>query len=529
MKKIISKNKIWLIVVLWLITSACFVFGGGLLGLEYFQDEFVTFRSKVVSIVNTSDSVSDVVSEVNDAVSESFDEVSLTVNGYDLDISLGTDTHTWFDVEQMSTLIPNTISLDDTPSGYDVYIDGTLMLEGEEISIELEELSQAIGIQILLVNQNTSEKTYYNIRTLHTAYDAIASGEGEGDGYYYFTQSGNIYKMDMSGNIVYYKDCAGSAGRNFQQVTTEDGTIYYTYVETAQNNTDEKLESVQYTQVQGVVMDENYEVVDIVEFLNTSEGMDENHSLESHEFYMIDLGHYFVSAYVGMEVDNIPTDVEEDGSAYVAASVIQEIKDGELVFQWVSTDYEELYAYSVSKTDYSSDSCQDYMHFNSVNIAPDGNIICSFRRIDAVIKIDRETSEIIWILGGEGDMFGLTDEQKFSFQHLAYYSDENTITLFDNGNENEQTRAVEITIDEETMTVTDYTAYEIEGAYSAAQGSAIRLDDDEAIFLMGWGTRTDDGIIFSEINFDTGEVYFQLMDLDMDSSECTYRVYKFDS
>lgn len=528
MKGFLSKNKVVIIITTWILTSVGFLFGGGLIGLEYFQDEFTEFRASVVSIIKGTDNVSDAVDATLDTVEEYSESISLTVNGFDLEISLSTDTHTWFDVEQMSTLITNTISLDGTADGYDVYIDDVLMSQGDEIEIELEQLSQSIGIEIQLVDQADGSVKYYNIRTLHSSYDAVASGEGDGDGYYYFSQSGNIYKMDMSGNIVFYKDCNGVSGRDFKQVTLDDGSIYYTYVESGTNYTEEKLD-VQYTQSQAIVMDENYEVIDVVEFLNTSEGMDEYHSIEGHEFIMLDVGHYFISAYVGMYVDNIPTDVEEDGSAYVAASVIQEIKDGELLFQWVSTDYEELYAYSVTRTDYSSEDIQDYMHFNSIDFDENGDLICSFRRIDSVIKIDRETSEIIWILGGEGDEFGLTDEQKFSFQHMAYYSSEDTITLFDNGNANGQTRAVEITIDEETMTVTEYNAYEVEGVYSAAQGSAIRLDDEEAIFLMGWGTWTTDGVIFSEINFDTGEVYFQLMDLDCDSSECTYRVYKFDS
>lgn len=517
MKKIISKYKVVIIVCVWVLTSICFLFGGAMIGLEYYQDEFAEFRTTAISIIKGTETVSEVVLDANDTM-------TLTVNDFELEINLSTATHTWFDVGQMSTLITNTISLDEMTNGYDVYIDGIKMEVGAEIEVELEELNKATSIEIVLVNQETDENTYYNIRTLHSTYDSYASGEGEGDGYYYFNKNDTIYKMDMSGNIVYYKEV--TSGRDFKQVTIDD-TVYYTYVEAAVNNTDEKLIEIGYTQVQGVVMDENYEVIDRVEFLNTSEGMPETHSLENHEFIMLDVGHYFVSAYVGMEVDNIPTDVEADGEAYVIASVIQEIKDGELLFQWVSTDYEELYALSGDRIDYSSDDeALDYMHFNSIDFDEDGNLICSFRRIDSVIKIDRDTAEIIWILGGDADEFGLTEDEKFSYQHMAYYSDENTITLFDNGYEAEQTRAVEITIDEETMSVIDYNAYEIEGTYSVAMGSAIRLDDEEAIFLMGWGTKSADNVVFSELNFDTGEIYFQLVAGDGASS---YRVFKFDS
>ncbi|MFI3140868.1 MAG: arylsulfotransferase family protein [Clostridia bacterium] len=522
-----KKNKTLLTVCACVITGIiCFILGGFILGSQATTettDEETTIEETTVEETTQA-------AEEEDAIE--YDALSLTVNGFDLEVSLENGTHTWFDVEQMSTLIPNTISLDETIEGYTVYIDGNEMSEGDEIEVELEYLSQASSIEIELVDNETDETICYNIRTLHSIYDAYTEGEGEGDGYYYFSQNGNIYKMDMSGNIVFYKDCNGTSGRDFKQVVTDDGTIYYTYVEAGENFTDEKA-NAQYTQSQAIIMDENYEVVDKVEFLNTSEGMPENHSIEGHEFIMIDLGHYFISAYVTMEVDNFPTEIMEDGTGTVVASVLQEVKDGELLFQWVSSDYEELYAYSTTNsgelTNYDVEGGSDYVHFNSIDFDENGDLICSFRRLSCVIKIDRETAEIVWILGGEGDDFGLTDEQKFSFQHLAYYSSENTITLFDNGPFISQTRAVEITIDEETMSVVDYNAYEIDGYYAPAQGSAIRLDDDEAIFLMGWGTWSGDGCRFSEVNFETGEVYFELFDLDDDTANGTYRVYKFDS
>ena len=43
--------------------------------------------------------------------------------------------------------------------------------------------------------------------------------------------------------------------------------------------------------------------------------------------------------------------------------------------------------------------------------------MCSFRNIDSILKIERGTGKILWILGGKGDHFGLTEEQKFSRQH----------------------------------------------------------------------------------------------------------------
>lgn len=59
-------------------------------------------------------------------------------------------------------------------------------------------------------------------------------------------------------------------------------------------------------------------------------------------------------------------------------------------------------------------------------------MIASFRNLDEVLKIDRQTGEILWTLGGLGDDFGLTEEQLFSRQHYAKLTDTGTLLLFDN-------------------------------------------------------------------------------------------------
>ena len=100
----------------------------------------------------------------------------------------------------------------------------------------------------------------------------------------------------------------------------------------------------------------------------------------------------------------------------------------------------------------------------------DNNLICSFRNLDSIIKIDRKTGDIIWILGGKGDQFNLTEEQKFSRQHNATLLDNNRILLFDNGNAKGLTRIFEITLDEENKKVTNFKEFSLDGRFSAYMG-----------------------------------------------------------
>ena len=69
-------------------------------------------------------------------------------------------------------------------------------------------------------------------------------------------------------------------------------------------------------------------------------------------------------------VDNVSEDIESAGSSTkIIASVLQEIKDGEVIWQWDSTDYPQLYNLSVEGNNFTNSSVwQDYVHFNSITI-----------------------------------------------------------------------------------------------------------------------------------------------------------------
>lgn len=280
-------------------------------------------------------------------------------------------------------------------------------------------------------------------------------------------------------------------------------------------------------------MDANFQVIDEIEALSTDMGMEDGLALDMHEFLMLDVDHYMLLAYVATEVDNIPTEIKEDGQAFVAASVVQEIKDGELIFQWDSSEYTEMYELNVANNpdaydfDKVQDTAIDYLHMNSIEIDPnDGNLLFSFRRLDSVIKIDRETGEIIWILGGEWDMFGLSDYQKFSRQHFAVYFDNETITIYDNGTDKYQTRIQEFILDEENFELVSYNQYQYDTRYQSHMGSAMKLEEPST-YLIGWGGGSADGSLFIEVDFETGEIIFEAMDSDI--TDNSYRAYKFDS
>ncbi len=559
MKNFVLKHKTLLAACLAVLVLLFAVLGGALVGLQYFYEDFVAAKTQLkdqLGIVTEADLAllaaeeaaaaellaaeeaealaladAQAAAEAEAAAQAEADSYMrlITINGMRTVIDLAAASHTWFDAKQLSTEHTNEFTLGDNFDEYEVWFDGQLVTTGETVTFEVEKIAVNVGIELKLISLETGETTWYYIRTLHADYDTVSSGEGVGDGYYYFTQSNHIYKMDTEGNLVFFKttDYATYDFKPYQF----DGETYYVYMEQTKQYADLNI-ATSSNQTTGIVLDSAYNVIDTIETLYTDMGLAEGLPLDMHEFVMLGVDHYILCAYVGKEVDNIPAEYNEEGTATLATTVIQEVKDGELIFQWQSSDYELFYELNVLNNPTSDDlnrdgdATVDYIHFNSIEVDPnDNNFILSFRRISAVVKIDRETGDIIWVLGGEGDEFGLTDEQKFSRQHFARYPDSETITVFDNGSALGQTRMQAFVLDEETMTLVEYESYEIEGKDSSHMGSTMRLDDD-ALYLVAWGGGTADGMILTEIDFATGEIYFELMDVD--TNDKSYRAYKYD-
>ena len=212
---------------------------------------------------------------------------------------------------------------------------------------------------------------------------------------------------------------------------------------------------------------------------------------------------------------------------YVSDCVIEEIKDGKILWEFDSGNYPKFYSCSSKEElDYSI-PYQDYIHINSIAIdESDGNILCSFRNIDAILKISRKDGKLIWTLGGQADEFGLTKKQKFSKQHSIIYTGNNTIMLYDNGNANQRSRVVKIKLDEKNKKIVSYKDYDLD-AYAPMMGSVRVLDEKTETYLVcyGGGSSPYKQHNIEEINFSTKGVSFKFTFL---FSKMMYNVNKME-
>ncbi|NHU85109.1 ArsR family transcriptional regulator [Kocuria sp. JC486] len=258
------------------------------------------------------------------------------------------------------------------------------------------------------------------------------------------------------------------------------------------------------------VLDQNYQEITQV----TTGGSLGAGKADFHDSTITDRGTMLLMAYVPTRVDLSKVGGPKDG--WAMDGVIQEvdIATGEVLFEWSAmdhvplTDTEKDFAKAKSEKEKTGteELPFDYFHINSVREDDDGSLLVSARNTHAVYRLDRETGEVDWTLGGSSSDFEMGDGAEFQWQHDAQRAEDGTLTLFDNHNDTgdgDSSRGLRLELDEEAMTaevVTEYAPPEDRPA--GAMGNMQHLDNGN--LLVGWGTRpffseyTDDGELVAD-------------------------------
>ena len=352
-----------------------------------------------------------------------------------------------------------------------------------------------------------------------------------GNFYISFVYSRNLIMMDGKGNVVWSKheeqpEEGMTTGLWDFKKHVIDGEVYYSYHDQTGEYDDYGLPG--YAPGKRVILDKDFHEIKRIAF-EESETVEKGHPLDGHDFLMIDLDHYFLSGYIKDTVYNNPEYPEGSSVVY---SYLQEVKDGETVWDWKSIDYPELYKLTVTDgqetaNDFGNEvtDAPDYIHFNAMRMNEDGDLICSFRHICSILCLDRSKSEdqIKWILSGADDQFGLTEEQKTNCQHYASLDGE-YITVFDNENRSGATRICSYRPDTGTMSLKMFRSYAVGGKFSSACGSAQRISGE--MNMIGWGHTSNDNVCMSVCDFETGE---ELIAMELaNPNNFTYRCVYYD-
>lgn len=237
----------------------------------------------------------------------------------------------------------------------------------------------------------------------------------------------------------------------------------------------------------------------------------DNHtySIDPHDAVVFDVNHFII------ETTTAASNTDEPQHSY-----IQEVKDGQVVWSFDSEKYPELQNERFVQGDNPTSLSDrgDYMHFNSFEIDPkDGNLLVSYRNQCAILKINRETSELMWKCGGINSDFKIASDEAFYYQHSITITKEGHLLLFSNGFTNENAHIKEYEYDENNMTLT--LINDIDLGYAVSNyGEVIKLDNGNYLVQRGQSPQLDRPNGFDEIDYSSGEVVFSVdFNLDVQS------------
>ena len=262
-----------------------------------------------------------------------------------------------------------------------------------------------------------------------------------------------------------------------------------------------------------VILDTSYREITRVHAGNGYQG-------DHHEFLITPRNTALLTAYGKVRADLSSIGGPEDHPVWDGVAQEVDIETGEVLFEWHSIDHvgvDETYG-NLSNDEPGEAFC--YFHINSIDVDPDGNLLISSRNTFAVYKVDRETGEIIWRLGGKKSDFDIASGTETRYQHDARRQPDGTITIFDNGGvklDGESFGIVlELDMDEMKATLARRYAHP-DSRFSDTQGNVQMLPDGNA--FIGWGSAP----YFSEFGQD-GELLFSA---SLPPKYQSYRAFRF--
>jgi len=141
------------------------------------------------------------------------------------------------------------------------------------------------------------------------------------------------------------------------------------------------------------------------------------YNADYHDIQIMNDGGYLLQAYDSIYVDMSTIVVNGSLNATIHLLIIQEFDlNHNLIFEWNAWDHLNITDYT--NLDLTANNIT-WMHGNSIDVDLDENILISNRRSSEIIKIDRNSGDVIWYLGGPNNDFIFTNDSfnGFSKQH----------------------------------------------------------------------------------------------------------------
>jgi hypothetical protein len=143
-----------------------------------------------------------------------------------------------------------------------------------------------------------------------------------------------------------------------------------------------------------------------------------------------------MTIYHRRHVDLTSLDGPKEGLIWDGIVQEVDIPTGRVLFEWHSypqIGVTESYSNPPKKQLGTKPFPYDYIHVNSIDEEPNGNLLVSGRNTHALYEVSRRTGKILWRLGGKKSDFKLGPGARFAWQHDARRQPDGSVTVFDNG------------------------------------------------------------------------------------------------
>jgi Arylsulfotransferase (ASST) len=286
--------------------------------------------------------------------------------------------------------------------------------------------------------------------------------------------------LDRAGRIVWYSPNTGfpaskAQGRIDLKVQSYQGQPVLTWWE-GQVITG-------YGEGQAIIADSSYRTIATVKA---------GHGLHAdlHELVISPQNTALITAY--RQVTTNLSRVGGPARGVALSGVVQEIDiaTGQVLFEWSSLDHVPVTDTYVPFAGGTRAAPFDYLHINSIAIAPDGDLLLSARNTSAIYKVSRPGGKVVWQLGGKRSSFRMGPGTTFWFQHHITPLTATTVSIFDDGGappqKERQSRGILLDLDTRSMRATLKKAYTHPAGLAAANQGSMQVLADGRV-LVGWG------------------------------------------
>ncbi len=305
------------------------------------------------------------------------------------------------------------------------------------------------------------------------------SKDADGVGYY-------VMILENDGTVVWYKKLLDDYSYDFNVLPNG----YLHYAQLFHHHTYAGGGDVVH-----VILDENFNEVETIEAGN-------GYLAEAHDFQMLPNGHALLMGYYMSEVDMSQLVNDGHPAALVSGAIVQELDaQRNVVFQWRSWDYYTFEDFFSTLTDdaRAQNPAINAFHLNTMNQDSDGNIFVMtpqpagrLPRSGWAKKINRQTGETMWTLGGDDNEFAFvgvspTEGADHFTGHAFYRLANGNVMNYDNGRFDTRSSQVhEYELDEQNKIATHVWTYVPDTmVFGTGRGNAQRLPNGNT--MIGWG------------------------------------------